>query len=262
MHLHHMAKKISIEIFLMMVIGLVLGLFGPFGTFAMMTGPRIGYWLVFVLVGYAIFRPLIVVGRWLSETLAMPQMVGVGLALIIAALPMTLLVANLLSGFDVAAALRWNGLPQLYFQVWLIGFLINALVSLLFDSREKLTVPGSNIDSSHGIPPTTERETRVRLEDRLSAGFGTPLALKSEDHYVRAIGSQREELILIRLRDAIDEMGAVPGMQVHRSWWVSQAAMGEMHRANRQWFIRLPRDHAVPVAREKMASLKKSGWVR
>lgn len=254
--LFRMARKISIEIFMMMVIGLVLGLFGPFGTFAMPTGPRIAYWLFFVLAGYAVFRPLIVVGRWLSETLSIPQIVGVGLALVVAALPVTLLVASLLSGFDLGAALRWNGLPQLYFQVWLIGFLVNALLSLLFRTRADL--PVENVSSV--IP--SQGKASARLEDRLSAGFGTPLALKSEDHYVRAIGSQREELILIRLRDAIEEMGAVPGMQVHRSWWVSQAAMGQMHRTNRQWFIALPRGHEVPVAREKMTDLKKSGWVR
>ena len=45
-----MLQKLGVEIFIMLAIGLVLGLFGPFGTFEMATPIRILYWMVFALV--------------------------------------------------------------------------------------------------------------------------------------------------------------------------------------------------------------------
>lgn len=248
-----MAKKLLIEIFLMAGIGLVLGLFGPFGTFAMEAGPRIAYWLVFILAGYAIFRPLIVVGQWLSDTLSIPGIVGVGLALVIASLPMTLLVANLLSGFDVTAALRWPGLPLLYFQVWLIGFLINGLFRLLFDKAATIAVPEQAMPMKAAEP---------LFLSRLPPGFGPLLALRGEDHYVRAIGEKRDEMLLMRLRDAVAELDGAEGIVVHRSWWVARTAVKSVERDGRALTLILVSGHDVPVARDKAPLLRKAGWLQ
>lgn len=73
------------------------------------------------LSGYALFRPLIIVGGWLGDTLSVPRFGGVAIALFLAAAPMTLLVAWLLMEKTPGEALRWDGLPTLYAQVWLIG---------------------------------------------------------------------------------------------------------------------------------------------
>ena len=253
-----MTKKIWIELFLTMVAGLVLGLFGPFGTYEMPTVPRVAYWLVFVLAGYAIFRPLIVAGRWLSEEIAIPQILAVGLALVIAAIPMTVLVSHLLMGVAPIKSGQWQDLLPLYLQVWLIGFLINGLFTLLLERPHSLpaVVDGAVIASAHG-----DIAEPARFEERLSAGFGTPLALNSEDHYVRAIGTAREELVLIRMGDAVREMGAVPGMQVHRSWWVAKAAISRLKRDGRTAKLVLTDGREIPVAREKLAQLRRNGWI-
>ncbi len=251
-----MARKLAIEIFLILVIGLALGLIGPFGTFAMQAGLRIAYWMIFGLAGYGIFRPLVLVGRWLSAALGVSPLIGIGLALAVAAVPMTLLVATMFSGFDVRAALRWDDLGQLYFQVWLIGFLTSGLFMLLF--REQEDVP------SVAAVPLTEApllSAKPAFHDRLPPGFGTLLALKGEDHYVRAISTMRDELILVRLRDAMAELEGEDGMQVHRSWWVARAAVASVRREGRAATLILSNDTEVPVAREKLPALRAAAWL-
>ncbi|MBL0022605.1 MAG: hypothetical protein IPP23_10270 [Sphingomonadales bacterium] len=50
-----MARRIGIESFLVLTIGLVLGLFGPFGTFEMAPAVRIAFWMGYTFACYAIF---------------------------------------------------------------------------------------------------------------------------------------------------------------------------------------------------------------
>lgn len=262
-----MARRVGIEIFMVLVIGFVLGLFGPFGTFEMAPAMRIAFWMVYTLLGYAIFRPVIAVGKWMSAALSLPQIIGVGLALVVGAAPLTFMIALLFNGFDVGRTLLSSQLPSLYFQVWLIGFLINGFFALAFPNKAEGVVPDPVLPPPATLPepPKSEPPTpsikpaTPHFSDRLPAGFGPLLALKGEDHYVRAIGGQREELILIRLRDAIAELGEMPGMLVHRSWWVARDAVTSVRRDGRSATLILANGTQVPVARDKTGQLKAAG---
>lgn len=264
-----MARQFGVEFFLMLVIGLVLGLFGPFGTFAMAPAIRIAFWMVYILLGYAIFRPMIVLGKWMSEAFAIPRIIGVGLALLIASAPLTFMIALLFTDFDAGRALRSDGLPALYFDVWLVGFLINAFVSLAVPKRESeasvaiqplVAAPLPEAPVSPMLAPSPLPPPALVFADRLPPGFGAVHALKGEDHYVRVIGEGKEALILIRLRDAIAELGAAEGMQVHRSWWVARDGVLDARRDGRALTLLLGGGIEVPVSRDKAAALKTSGW--
>jgi hypothetical protein len=259
----NMARQFGVEFFLMLVIGLVLGLFGPFGTFAMSPAIRIAFWMVYVLLGYVIFRPMIVLGRWMSEAFSMPQIIGVGLALVVASAPLTFMIALLFTDFDAGRALRYEGLGTLFFDVWLIGFLINAFVSLTVRktvSEELQLVPPLEPPAPPPAPLQLPPPGTPVFADRLPAGFGIVHALKSEDHYVRVFGELRSTLLLMRLRDAIAELGDADGIQVHRSWWVSRAGAAEVIRQGREAVIHLKDGTEAPVSREAMARLRAAGW--
>lgn len=263
----NMARRIGIETFLVLVIGLVLGLFGPFGTFGMEPAVRIAFWMCYTLLGYAIFRPMLVIGRWVSEALSLPQIIGIGLALVIAAVPLTYMIALLFAGFDPVKALRWDGLPMLYFDVWLIGFLINGFFTLAFRDKDIMEAPQPELGTSQAAAAVSS-EVAVpaappapQFHDRLTPGFGPLLALKGEDHYVRAIGEAKDELLLLRLRDAINELGDADGMSVHRSWWVSRSAIASHRREGRSAVLVLSNGTEVPVARDAVAQLRKAGWL-
>jgi hypothetical protein len=249
---------LAIEIFLAALIGFVLGLFGPFGSFAMPLVPRLLYWTLFSVAGYAIFRPLIIVGSWVSEMLRAPALVGIGAALALATLPMTLLVATALNGLALPARMDSESFLILYAQVWLIGFLIYGLFWIAFRNAEP---PAAEAQPSPAMPVAAQPQTNQRFEDRLPPGFGPLLALKGEDHYVRAIGEGRDTLILLRLRDAIGELPGGEGLQVHRSWWVARAAVLHVRRDGRSAVITLTNQTEVPVSRENVAIIRQAGWL-
>lgn len=102
------------------------------------------------------------------------------------------------------------------------------------------------------LVPTTPAPRRTSppssFADRLPPAFGPVLALKGEDHYVRAIGAKQSVLVLIRLRDAIAELNA-PGERVHRSWWVARAGTSSITRRGQEAMIQLSDDGTqVPVS--------------
>jgi hypothetical protein len=261
-----MFQRLAIEILIVLAIGLVLGLFGPFGTYAMPAGLRIAYWMLFGLGGYAIFRPMVVVGRWLSEALNISPLIGIGLAQLVAAAPTTLLIGWLMSGFDVMAVLRSDRLGALYAQVWLIGFIVNMLVSTIFARARSDIANPLPVSELKPTPETTietiaEAAAPIPLLDRLPPGFGVPLAIKSEDHYVRIYARERDALILLRLRDAIAELGSTQGLQVHRSWWVARDSIVSSARDGRNLTLNLANGITVPVSRDGAALLKTSAWL-
>ncbi len=48
------------------------------------------------------------------------------------------------------------------------------------------------------------------------------VAVEAEDHYVQVHSTRGKELVYYRFRDALDELDGVPGLQIHRSAWVSR----------------------------------------
>jgi len=249
-----MIKAVSIEIFIVLTLGVLLGLIGPFGTFETSAGVRMAFWLGTLLMGYAIFRPCLIVSQWVGETLHVPQLIAGGLALMIAALPLTFLIALFFAGFDAARALNSKSLIGLYLQVWLIGFLVNAVFALTLGRSAKQTEPASDLpDPADAIGPS--------LSTRLLPNLGPIHALKGEDHYVRIFGAAGEQLVLMRLRDAIADLQDDQGLQVHRSWWVSRAAVASVRRIGRTAELTLVDGTLVPVARDMMPRLRALQWL-
>ena len=254
-----MKRRIAIELLVAVMIGALLGLLGPFGTFSLGVGPRMAYWIFMILAGQAIFRPTLIVSDWLAAELGLSAWVAGGVAIAIGSLPMTLLVAWLFNGFDLARALRFAGLPVLYGQVLLISILTYGVYRATFRTGAVVSPhPQLLVD---GEPPAIVPRTESAFDARLPAAFGRLLALSSEDHYVRAHSDTTTTLILIRLRDAIAELDpAVEGMQVHRSWWAARAAVTGHKRGDRALRLVLRNGLEVPVSHERIARLKASGW--
>jgi hypothetical protein len=257
--LKNLGRRIAIELLLAVLIGGLLGLLGPFDTYRMGAGPRMAYWIGMIVAGLAIFRPTVIASDWLAAESRLPGWAARGLAIAIGSLPMTLLVAWLFSGFDVSRALQLPDLPVLYGDVLLISLLTNGVYHLVFQGRNQ-PLPFGEPD------PALQREltepvTESAFLARLPGHFGALLALSSEDHYVRAYNDSSSVLILIRLRDAIGELGgAIAGEQVHRSWWVARDAVVGRKSDGRSVRLVLSNGLEVPVSRDRVAALKSAGW--
>ncbi|TBR25014.1 MAG: LytTR family transcriptional regulator, partial [Reyranella sp.] len=87
------------------------------------------------------------------------------------------------------------------------------------------------------------------------------LALEMEDHYLRIHTTLGSDLVLMRLRDALAELGAERGQQVHRSWWVAEGAVASVDRSTGRLILILRNGLRVPVSKTYRDSVKEAGWV-
>ena len=116
----------------------------------------------------------------------------------------------------------------------------------LLERRERVHWPVSIPAAIEGVEP--------EMADR------EVLALQGEDHYVRVHTALGSELLLMRLTDAIEELGGLAGERVHRSWWVAREAVRTARPSGRRATLTLANGLEVPVSREATSRLRRAGW--
>ena len=85
-------------------------------------------------------------------------------------------------------------------------------------------------------------------------------AIESEDHYLRVHTSAGQELILMRLADAVRELAGVEGLQTHRSWWVAKHGLADVVKGDGRLVLKLKSGAEAPVSRTYAKAVKEAGW--
>nr|WP_301270752.1 MULTISPECIES: LytTR family DNA-binding domain-containing protein [unclassified Roseobacter] len=121
------------------------------------------------------------------------------------------------------------------------------IITFVFDVADRQT---------RSVPPDDEAPPAPLL-DRLPLEKRGPLvALSVEDHYVRVRTTKGEEMVLMRLTDAIREVGATAGLQVHRSHWVALDAVRSARREGDRAILTMSHGGDIPVSRSRLADAK------
>ena len=257
-HEAHRLRSLIVDLSIMLVIGVVLALLGPFGSYADPIEMRLVYWVGLALAGYAFYSPIsALVVPW-GKGLDLPEWALWVAAALIATVPMSLAIWAL--GF-LGGDFRWPRLDEFfahYVNVLVIGAGITALFHVL--DRKPATHPPQPGEPQTAAP--TAQVAAPRFLDRLPAAIGTDLlALEMEDHYVRAHTALGNELVLMRMRDAVAELDGIVGEQVHRSWWVARGAVADVKRDGRNVRMVLDNGLEAPVSRVNVSLLKERGWI-
>ena len=267
--------KLGLELALLGAILVSLTVIGPFGTYHQgLWTERLAYWARTLLVGWMLYRPLLWVADRGVRRLGMRRAIAWSAAAAAASAPMA--VWLWFFGPIVRADRPWfsgGQFVETYLQVLFISGAIAAALYLL-QSESKESMPSglpSKGAGDQGKSEDYEDDTRVLqqcsaigagLVERLPLHLGTNvLALKMEDHYVRVHTPFGNALLLMRLGDALRDLGSVDGAQVHRSWWVARHAVARVERTGRSVTLHLANGITVPVARNRMADLRAAGWL-
>lgn len=219
---------------------LVLTILAPLGTHRFAFGPRAFFWFGLCLAGGSgagIFDSL---NRKFDLTENV-WLMAVGQSII-----STLAVA----AFVLAIYKPQSFLSALVtlFYIWVIAIVISGIGALL-RGRNKLT--------------PTAIEGRPALYDRLPPKLRSAeiYAIVSEDHYVRVHTSAGDELILMRLSDAVKETSPLPGLAPHRSWWVGERGVESVKRKDGKTSLLLKNGITAPVSRSRAKAVKAAGWI-
>ncbi len=71
----------------------------------------------------------------------------------------------------------------------------------------------------------------------------------AEDHYVQVRTLSGTQRLLMRFSDALEQLQGLDGLQVHRSHWVSRAAIRRLDKRGSRFVIVLDDESEIPVSR-------------
>lgn len=221
-------------------LGLLLGFLGPFGTNpGYSTATRYAFWLAMTVAG--------VVAAMAAERLLQPAALRSGAVRVVAtavlsAVPMTFVVAWTMAQLQSGRQFAPMQLPGLFAAVAVIQLVIVLATAWASpaDARPEAAVP------VEPAPPVFPHALLAKLPQ----GTGTQIvALETEDHYLRVHAAGGSALVLMRMADAVDAIDPRLGAQVHRRWWVSQAAVAGLETDGQRVVLRLADGRRIPVGR-------------
>jgi len=123
-----------------------------------------------------------------------------------------------------------------------------------------ITAAFQYIDTKSAAHTATTTPTGTPLLERLPVDKRGPLvALSVEDHYVRIRTTKGEGLILMRLSDAVREVGETRGAQVHRSHWAAFDHVTAVRRDADRAILTMRTGGEIPVSRAHIKTLKEAG---
>jgi DNA-binding LytR/AlgR family response regulator len=232
-------------------LGLLLGFLGPFGSNpAYPTATRYAFWLGLTAAGVV----AAVAAEAVLPTRRLPGgAVRIGTLALLSALPMTFVVAWTMSLLQPGRVFGPGQLPALFAAVAAIQLLVVlAALSPAPDRDAKTPAPAPEPE-----PELLPAAFPAALLSRLPPGIGRDIiALETEDHYLRVHTRGGSALILMRMADAVALLDPRLGAQVHRRWWVAQAAVAAVRTEGQKLSLSLINGNLVPVGRTFRAEAK------
>lgn len=225
-------------------VGAILGVSGPFGTADVLPfAPRMLYWVVVAYTTYATGALLAVLTAPALDRL--PKWPGAAAFGVINGIAVTCVVAALnLAAFG--GPTRLVSVLELFGGVLVISIILSFLSTLFGAEARPRQEP-----TQSAAPPIL---TRLPYAKR-----GRLVALSGEDHYVRVQTDKGDEMVLMRLADAMREVGGMPGAQVHRSHWVAFEAVAGARRQGDRAILTLTTGAEIPVSRSNLPKVRAAG---
>ena len=153
-----------------------------------------------------------------------------------------------------------NSFTTLPLKFWVLQYAYVIVVSLItttggYISLRSLGILGPAPEEADTPPPAEKFMARLPVKYRGAALY----AVSSEDHYLRVHTDRGEELILMRLADALRELEGAEGLQTHRSWWVAHQAVSDVQKSNGKLSLQLKSGALAPVSRSFAKDVKEAG---
>ena len=219
---------------------------GAFGTGDAPLAVRAAYWLTLMVLGYG-FGAVIAGFFFRSERAqGLPRWVRIMAAAAAISVPYTGVVW-LGSRLFLGSRMPLGALPLLFLSVYSVAVVIT-LINALLETRLAVTATGP-------APPKFLERLPLKLRG------AEVWAVEAEDHYLRLHTSKGQDLILMRLADAVDELEGIEGARVHRSWWVARDAIVDAKRGDGRATLKLKDGSEVPVSRSYAGMLRERNWI-
>lgn len=234
-----------------LALGVLFAFLGVYDTDMLPARTRYIFWTSTMVTGTGATA---LAGPWVFERALPGRHPALQLAAVAAiiSLPVWLVI----QGFTASLTGRWplNDVPMQFLRIFAVSFIV---VGGGYMGARLFGLIGAAAPEGAGEPSPVPK-----FLDRLPPKYrGAQLyAVSSEDHYLRVHTDRGEELILMRLSDAMRELESAEGLQVHRSWWVARDGVEKMARENGRQTLILKSGAAAPVSRSYAGAVRSANF--
>lgn len=256
--LHDLRRRVIIGV----LAGVFLGFAGAFSTNDAALPVRLAYWTCVCLLGSLAGAPVMALAtrapalsqrRWVLAALAFAL-----LTLILT--PVIWAVTRLVLDRDMDL----SSLPAFAAPVAAVTAAMTTLSFALNRApvQTHATPPSARSFAPEEPPAPAQTTVAAKFLDRLPPKLREAdlFGVESEDHYLRLHTSRGQDLILMRLSDALTELDGLEGAQTHRSWWVARDGFDSAHVTQGRALLRLKNGVEAPVSRTYAKALRLAGW--
>jgi hypothetical protein len=239
---------------------IVCAISGPFHTAALPWPTRSLFWLT--LIGWNVVKwrawghfvpPLLPAGNIGNAGLVLG-----GAVFLNATLPLE--INWLFAAVGVPVRVAWVGV---FLAAAAISLLIGVIIALIRRPDAAMSAPAPAGDTATPTPPSPAPDIRLPAGLAARVNIADLHAIVAEDHYLRLhLADGRQPLVLYRFGDALQELAGHPGLQVHRSAWVADAAQPRALREGRKWRLQLASGVIVPVSQTFVPALRARGLLQ
>jgi len=225
---------------------IVLTLSGPFGTFDQFDlVDRLLFWTAAMIAGTAFIQVSVILsiraGPDTKRAIYTAAIVGT----LLGSVPATAVIMTIYERFS-GIDLPNSNFPLLWSNVALVGCIVSCghiFAQLGGQTRE------ASKETNQPVP-TLQSVENVPLLSRLPDGLRPcqVMSFSMQDHYVEVTTMEGQSLLLMRLTDAMRELGDLKGARTHRSHWVSQRHLINIKKDGRKFVAVLTDDRKLPIS--------------
>lgn len=243
-------RQIAIECAILVALGAMMGVFGPYGTGEAAALRRYGYWLAAIagggMIGIAV--------DWALRRTVVSLASRILLTSVVMTPPVMLLV-ELLNATVMRHPVDQRALGELAWRVFVVSLLVMTVRALVW-RRPAVVVETRTVIA----PPLPEAEAvfRRRLPARLRSA--QLIAVEAHDHYLKVHTDAGCEMITARFADALTELTDAYGFRTHRSWWVAGDKISAVRWSRGTGTAQLAGGIVAPVSRAQAPALREAGW--
>ena len=246
--------------FVWVLLTLARAMIGPFTTYTVFGfGERLVYWAVIcavaVMLGIGIRE---VVETWRGgESLRTDFLVTVAQSSIIG--PVVWLINHGVYGLDV-----WSiaSFAEHVGAVLAAGLLVTALREQFRMAREPVSAVEVGVGDLADTDAKADAEAMPEFLSLVEETQRGPIQrISADDHYLHVVTTKGSSRILMRFRDALAQIGDLPGYRIHRSHWVAAARLLRVRPEGRRYVAELNCGTELPVSRAYLDDLRRGGYL-
>ena len=251
------------DLTVLVVISLFLSFLSPFGMTETTWYKALAFWFTTCFVGYLIYRPLVGIGAQYLNKFISNMWLCVAICLVLASAVMAFTApAIVLIFFDF----QFN-LSEQFFSVFTKSLVIGGMISAISTFKSEATRQKKLLEQSQHTQLQQEQqlaEFNNKEQDKFIQLLpiekrGQLYCLEMDDHYVKVYTDKGHHMLLMRFKDALAMLENHPGLQTHRSWWVSLDAVSSVEKQSRKVTLLLKNQLSVPVSRTYQNEVKEAG---